>query len=536
MTHLYIEQNTGLIEEVSSSIISKLYELAISGDLDEFSDLKGRLHSINAYDNQVTYLTTTFENLHISVDTPYIYFSDPEVLRVISKYWGDGDGVTESQMNSHTSLGFSGTNDIGTNRIPFINNTNVQTFNELGRFTSIKTINGQVFENATNLESIDLSNIEYLGWQTFLCTNLTGTINLPSIKKIGTGTGSQSCSTFKGCKNITNVICGPNLELIGVYAFINCTNLQTVTGLSNVSTICDGIFSGCTSLTSVDLNSNKELPVGMFENCSSLQTIGTWVNNTVYVDFATFSNCENLEFPEELTVYFKKHTRVVNGVTELNKSDNFRSFKNCKKLKKVILQGTEIQLGRSTFEGCTSLTEIVNSDKIIWIGLRCFSGCPISGTLDLSGCIGTSGRNNGSDTPSNYQIIDNMPNITKVIFGGWGDDFNGDWALFATDRSFFYNCPNLTTVDFGIINTTFPNYRGDKNSTLFGNCPNMTTLIIRNTSVLELKNTSGTVDPKDIGGVNVTLYVPDNIVNDYKSASGWSNISNQIKGISELPS
>ena len=31
------------------------------------------------------------------------------------------------------------------------------------------------------------------------------------------------------------------------------------------------------------------------------------------------------------------------------------------------------------------------------------------------------------------------------------------------------------------------------------------------------------------------LYVPDNLVDTYKTTSGWSDIANQIKGISQLP-
>ena len=67
--HIYIEQNTDITEEVNSSIISKLYELAISGDLDNTSDLKGRLHSTSGYENQVSYLNTNFPDLYISVDS-----------------------------------------------------------------------------------------------------------------------------------------------------------------------------------------------------------------------------------------------------------------------------------------------------------------------------------------------------------------------------------------------------------------------------------------------------------------------------------
>lgn len=90
MTHLYIEQNTGLTEEVNYSIISKLYELAISGDLDETSDLKGRLHSTSGYNDEVTYLNNTFQNLYITCDKLYVRFQDPAVEQaLVSQNLGD---------------------------------------------------------------------------------------------------------------------------------------------------------------------------------------------------------------------------------------------------------------------------------------------------------------------------------------------------------------------------------------------------------------------------------------------------------------
>jgi hypothetical protein len=59
MTHLYIEQN-GITEEVTSSVISKLYELVSSGTLDGTSDLKGRLHITLGYRVPIEYLNNTF--------------------------------------------------------------------------------------------------------------------------------------------------------------------------------------------------------------------------------------------------------------------------------------------------------------------------------------------------------------------------------------------------------------------------------------------------------------------------------------------
>lgn len=530
MTHLYIEQNTGLTEEVNSSIISKLYELAISGDLDETSDLKGRLHSTVARDNHVAYLNEHFEDLTVTADLLYITFADPEVDRVLSNWWGDGTGITSAQMATKTELNFSSVDSI-TDRKPFINNTSIRTFNELGRFTTIKTIGTQTFERSY-IESIDLSNIEYINWAAFTVTHLTGTINLPSIKKLGAGLGAQQGDCFS-YTNITNVICGPNLELLGQSVFKNCTSLQTVTGLSNLTSMANECFHGCTSLTSVDLNTNIAFSPNLFTNCSNLETIGSWINDSVSVDRGTFDGCSSLVFPDELTVTFASG------------KDNYRSFYNCSNLKKVILSGTDIGLGNRTFYGCTDLTEIVNSDKIKYIGRAWAAGTALTGTLDLSGCIGIYPRNNGSEIPTNVDEFYNMQ-VSKIVLGGWNHAFRDSWSL-NNNAAMFNMCPNLTTVDLGEIQQyqgsnnnliKFPNYRHNSqpHSPLFRQCPNMTTLIIRSNFVLPIMNENDVVQPKDIGGSGVTLYVLDNLVNDYKTAAGWSNIANQIKGISELPS
>jgi len=88
MTHLRIEQNNGIIEEVSSSVITKLYELAISGTLDNTSQFKGRLHVDITYQDYIDYLTdrTKYltEDLYITASDTYIRFADPEVLNVLN--------------------------------------------------------------------------------------------------------------------------------------------------------------------------------------------------------------------------------------------------------------------------------------------------------------------------------------------------------------------------------------------------------------------------------------------------------------------
>ena len=55
-------------------------------------------------------------------------------------------------------------------------------------------------------------------------------------------------------------------------AFSDCTNLQEVTGLSNITSIPQYMFNYCTSLTSVDIDWTKITTIGKFafRNCSSL--------------------------------------------------------------------------------------------------------------------------------------------------------------------------------------------------------------------------------------------------------------------------
>lgn len=69
MTHLRIEQNTTGIEEVSTAVINKLYELVSSGNLDSSSNLQGRLHVTSADQTKVQYLQSQFSQLYIQVDS-----------------------------------------------------------------------------------------------------------------------------------------------------------------------------------------------------------------------------------------------------------------------------------------------------------------------------------------------------------------------------------------------------------------------------------------------------------------------------------
>ena len=101
----------------------------------------------------------------------------------------------------------------------------------------------------------------------------------------------------------------------------------------------------------------------------------------------------------------------------------------------------------------------------------------------------------------------------------------------------FYSCSSLTSIDL-------PNATSIGNNA-FSDCYSLTKLIIRTTSqVCTLSNTNAFNNCYHIlGTTNATynpeglkdgyIYVPDELVESYKTATNWSEYASQIKPLSE---
>lgn len=270
MTHLYIEQNTGLTEEVNSSIISKLYELAISGDLDNTSDLKGRLHSTSGYGDQVSYLNTNFSDLYINVDKPYIRFQDPIAQQwCVTNFSTDGIGCSISDLAAVTNSDFNVSSFISSGII---------YFNEFQYFTGM-TLANFVTTNEENhnttLKQITLPNT---------ITRIGNTLTY--------GGG------FLGYSALESIHIPSNCTIASA-AFRYCTSLKSVSFGAGVTLEGDQQFKQCTSLTTVDLSGLTKLPSSIFGNCTSLTSI--FIPNTVAEignSFAGVSGITSITFEE----------------------------------------------------------------------------------------------------------------------------------------------------------------------------------------------------------------------------------------------
>ena len=87
-------------------------------------------------------------------------------------------------------------------------------------------------------------------------------------------------------------------------------------------------------------------------------------------------------------------------------------------------------------------------------------------------------------------------------------------------------CPKLEIVELDSV-TSIAAYS-------FYQCTSLKSIIIRTTSkVCSLGNVSALTSSSVANGTGF-IYVPDSLVDSYKSATNWSTYANQIKGLSEL--
>lgn len=576
MTHLKIEQNNGITEQVSPSVIRKLYEIVHSGNLDSSSNLMGSLNTTSTYQNYVDYLEEQFtkngiRQLVITANKLYISFADPEVQRVLTSKYGDGIGIQRSDLE-------------GVSMLPhgcFDGNTTIETFDELGQFPSVVSLNYDTFRNCSNLKSVDLSNITtFQGGNIFAgCTNLgstnNGILNLPKLNSLSNGN-----SIFTSCSSLIEVNIGSQLSnaerttVIPGSFFNDCTNLEKVTGLNMIQHLKGSAFYNCFKLKSIDIISNlTTLDAECFFECRSLQCIDlsnvTTLNNnghfrgcTSLVDLAT---SDPTQINTGAATYTFNWSTIPNQVFVNCKLTNKSfSFPNATSIGSSSFYGSGIvgitfpnvtTIGNSAFYGCNKLTSI-DLSNITSIGENVFKDCTSLGygqTLELnltnqntypySSLANTKYTRLILHSPQQqgryddrYPVYENMDQLQYLDLSDWRpapSSFNsanhGDHSFYNNNSLVTYIAPVDTTyIDTIIKNLNYSRY-----------------LILLSTTPPRLNTTDHNNPPAywfDYG--NVHIYVPDSAKAAYLADTDWASIGgvngsdtivDRLHGLSELP-
>lgn len=158
-------------------------------------------------------------------------------------------------------------------------------------------------------------------------------------------------------KDIVSVVIPDSIVEIGQNTFSNCNMLQTVSisSESNLRTIGNNAFSGCSSLTSIYIPEGAvELGNNIFNNCGALESITVAEGNAAY-------RSENGHFIEAATDTLLRggnNGMIPEGVRAIAQAAFRRSS-----VTEVVVPATVTEIGNYAFDDCVNLAEITVAEQ-----------------------------------------------------------------------------------------------------------------------------------------------------------------------------
>ena len=202
----------------------------------------------------------------------------------------------------------------------------------------------------------------------------------------------------------------------------------------------------------------------------------------------------------------KSISELISGNIQVFEDENIINirkylFSDCYKLTKVNLPKC-VNVGDNAFYYCEKLKQL-NAPKVTQIEYGGFRKCTSLLSVELPECITVSHH-----AFENCTALSNV-NIPKCIE-------LGEWAFGSCDSLESIELPECMSVSLRA----------------FEYCITLTSVILRSPTVCKLKDTDAFLGTPIKSG-NGYIYVPDELIEQYKTATNWSVFANQIKPLSE---
>ena len=188
----------------------------------------------------------------------------------------------------------------------------------------------------------------------YQCTSLVSLTLPKSITEIG-------ARAFQECSNLANVAIPASVTSIGMLAFWGCSGLTGITIPSSVTSIGSSAFYGCSGLTSLSFPSGiTSIGSSAFYGCSGLTSL-SFPSGITSIGSSAFYGCSgltSLSFPS--------------GIASIGSS----AFLGCSGLTSLSFPSGITSIGSSAFLGCSGLTSIyVYAEKMPKLGTNMFDDC-----------------------------------------------------------------------------------------------------------------------------------------------------------------
>ena len=260
-------------------------------------------------------------------------FEEAETKPANNEIWytsSDGSIITPNKSDAFGANIVSNTYENGQGVITFdapVTSIGYGAFYECTSLTSViignsvTSIGKNAFYNCTSLKSVTIGNsVTSIGDQAFAYTSLTSVT-------IGNGVTSIGQYAFYGCTSLTSVTIPDSVTSIGYAAFADCYSLKAFYGkfasADNRCLIVDGVLNsfanGCGATEYTIPNSVTSIGEGAFDGCKSLTSV-----------------------------------TIPNSVTSIG---NY-AFWECTSLASVTIPDRVTSIGEEAFYDCTSLTSV----------------------------------------------------------------------------------------------------------------------------------------------------------------------------------
>ena len=232
-------------------------------------------------------------------------------------------------------------------------------------------------------------------WQDFAPIT-SGAINTTTITACDTYTWSNTGQTYTTSGAYIGTTTNSVTEVL--YLNINTSTLQTTFSsgglnyiITSPTTVAVGNNSGASGSISIpasvtnacfDYYTVTSIGDGAFDSCSSLTSV-TIPNSVTSIGISTFAYCTGLisvTIPDSVTsigydAFFAcivlTSVNIPNSVTSINNS----AFGGCSSLTSVTIPDTVTSIGQYAFYGCSGLTSVTIGDSVTSIGNEAFAYC-----------------------------------------------------------------------------------------------------------------------------------------------------------------
>ena len=244
-------------------------------------------------------------------------------------------------------------------------------------------------------------------------------------------------------KEITSIEIPSNVTTLGDCVFQGCSGLTSLTLPAGITSIGDGAFAGCSGLTSLNLPAGiTEIGGRAFQGCSGLTSLTLSAGITKIGDDA-FNDCSGLKevrfcINDNLDTYLTKDHPYIDvdcgikyyindkEITSIEIPSNVTTLGDCvfqgfSGLTSLDLPAGITEIGSSAFQDCSGLTSLTLPAGITSIGSYAFLRCSGLTSLTLPAGItkiGAGTFSGCSGLTSIYVYAEKVPRIDSYAFAG----------------------------------------------------------------------------------------------------------------------